>query len=88
MRMIRSDRGAAFLQRGSDQVGDPSYIDEVHQDICEFVGRHADFFDDDDKTNEFIEALLEKKGYKRESHWAPPEKAPRSKGGGSSYFRK
>lgn len=54
----------------------PEYLDEVHQDIAEFAARHLE----DDERDEFIDQLLERKGYQRQSIWAPPE--PDSGGGG------
>lgn len=69
-------------------MGDePSYLDDVHREIAEFAERH---FDDEDERATFVDTLLERKGYKRVSQWAPPE--PPKGGGGPknkpSYFRK
>ena len=56
----------------------PAYIDEVHQDIAEFAARHLD----EDEWDDFVDQLLERKGYQRNTvtTWAPPE--PDSGGGG------
>lgn len=45
----------------------PEYLDEIHQDIAEFYGRHADFLDED-----FVDRMLESRNYQKESRWALP----------------
>lgn len=45
----------------------PEYLDETHQDIAEFYARHSDFLDED-----FIDGMLDARGYQKESRWAPP----------------
>lgn len=52
---------------GQDQ---PQYIDETHQRISEFA---AEFLDDDEEREGFIDGLLERRGYQRMASWAPPE---------------
>jgi restriction endonuclease Mrr len=47
----------------------PAYIDEIHQDIAEFAARHLD----PEEVDDFVDQLLERKGYQRQSIWAPPE---------------
>ncbi len=54
----------------------PDYIDETHQRIVEFA---SEFLDDDDERESFVDGLLERRGYVRESRWAPPPPPP---GGG------
>ncbi len=44
------------------------FLDEIHQDIAEFAERHLE----EEEREEFIDALLERKGYVRVSQWAPP----------------
>lgn len=56
----------------------PSYIDEIHQDIAEFASRHLE----EDERDDFVDSLLERKGYQRMSHWAAPEQQPGGGGGG------
>lgn len=68
-----------------------SFLDETHQRISEF----ADEFLDEDEREGFVDSLMERRGYKRSSHWEPPEpegqggKQPlvRSRGGGSGGSR-
>lgn len=57
------------------------YLDEVHQDIAEFAGRHLE----EDERDEFIDSLLERHGYQRVSKWAAPDD---SGSGGSGSQRK
>lgn len=53
---------------------DPAYLDEHHQRISEFA---ADYFDDDEERETFIDTLLERRGYQRQSAWAlPPDPGP------------
>jgi restriction endonuclease Mrr len=47
----------------------PAYIDEIHQDIAEFAARHLD----PEEIDDFVDQLLERKGYQRQSIWAAPE---------------
>ena len=46
------------------------YVDETHQRIAEFA---EEFLDDDDERGAFIDGLMERHGYERTSHWAPPK---------------
>jgi hypothetical protein len=52
------------------------FLDDIHQDIAEFADRHLE----EDEREAFVDALLERKGYVRQSTWAPPE--PSQGGGG------
>jgi hypothetical protein len=54
----------------------PEYIDETHQRIMEFA---AEFLDDDEEREAFVDGLLERRGYQRATHWTPPE--PQQGGG-------
>lgn len=51
------------------------YLDETHQRIAEF----AESFLEEDEREDFVGALMERHGYQRQSHWAPP--APDEGGG-------
>jgi hypothetical protein len=53
----------------ADDVDLPAYIDEIHQDIAEFAARHLD----PEEVDDFVDQLLERKGYQRQSIWAAPE---------------
>lgn len=46
------------------------YLDEVHQRIAEFA---EEFLEDDEERSGFIDGLMERRGYQRVAHWAPPE---------------
>jgi hypothetical protein len=48
---------------------DPQYLDEHHQRITEFA---ADYFDDDEERDVFVDTLMERRGYQRQNSWAPP----------------
>jgi len=52
---------------------DPQYLDEHHQRITEFAG---DYFDDDEERESFIDTLMERRGYARQSAWALPDQPP------------
>lgn len=52
-----------------DEGEAPVYIDEIHQDIAEFAARHLE----EDERDDFVDQLLERKGYQRQSIWAAPE---------------
>jgi hypothetical protein len=64
----------------------PAYVDEDHQRIHEFA---EDYFDDDEERDEFVNTLMERRGYQRVSSWGPrtepdpdPEPdPPRQRGG-------
>lgn len=58
-----------------------SYLDETHQRIAEF----ADEFLDDDERDGFVDSLMERRGYKRSSHWEPPD--PEQGGGRQPLVR-
>lgn len=60
----------------SDQQ--PIYLDEIHEDISTFAERHLE----EDERAEFIDGLLERHGYVRESTWAPPPPPAGGAGGG------
>jgi hypothetical protein len=63
------------------QQHDPAYLDEHHQRISEFA---ADYFDDDEEREAFIDTLLERRGYTRTSGWSlPPEPDPATGARGS-----
>lgn len=51
------------------------YLDDTHQRISEF----ADDFLDEEEREDFVASLMERRGYLRQSHWAPP--APEEGGG-------
>ncbi|MDA8316529.1 MAG: hypothetical protein M0010_15370 [Actinomycetota bacterium] len=53
----------------SDQ---PQYIDEHHQRFVEFAN---DYLEEEDREA-FVDGLLEKHGYQRETRWAPPAQDP------------
>jgi hypothetical protein len=55
----------------------PAYIDEIHQEIAEFAARHLD----EDEVDDFVDGLLERKGYQRQSIWAPPAADQGGQGG-------
>jgi hypothetical protein len=46
-----------------------SYLDETHQRISEF----AEEFLEEDEREGFVDSLMERRGYKRSSHWEPPD---------------
>lgn len=52
---------------------DPSYLDEHHQRISEFA---ADYFDDDEEREAFVDTLLERRGYQRTAGWSLPAQQP------------
>lgn len=56
----------------------PDYLDEHHQRFVEFADAYLDEADRED----FVDGLLEKHGYTRVSHWAPPEPKDKPKPGG------
>ena len=41
---------------------DPQYLDEHHQRISEFA---AEYFEDDEEREAFVDTLLERRGYQR-----------------------
>ncbi|WP_200834769.1 hypothetical protein [Amycolatopsis alkalitolerans] len=55
------------------------FIDDTHQRIIEFAN---DFFDDEDEHGAFVDHLMERAGYQRQSTWAPPAPEPGAQGGG------
>lgn len=56
------------------------YVDETHQRICEF----ADEFlgDDEEEHQSFVDGLMERRGYIRQSHWGPPDDPGGGQGSG------
>ena len=46
-----------------------NYLDETHQRISEF----ADEFLEEDERGDFVDSLMERRGYKRSAHWEPPD---------------
>lgn len=57
---------------------EPAYIDEDHQRISEFA---QDYFDDDER-DEFVDTLMERRGYQRIQGWGPPAEPPADPQGG------
>ena len=47
----------------------PEYIDETHQRISEFASE----FLEEDERDDFVDSLLERRGYQRATRWLPPE---------------
>lgn len=45
------------------------YVDETHERISAF----AEEFVEEDERESFVDAVLERRGYQRVAHWAPPE---------------
>ena len=61
---------------------DPQYLDEHHQRISEFA---AEYFEDDEEREAFVDTLLERRGYQRTTGWSvPPEPPPPGGGGGGA----
>lgn len=48
------------------------YVDEVHERISMF----ADDFLEEDERPDFVDGMLERLGYERQSSWGPPQAAP------------
>jgi hypothetical protein len=48
----------------------PEFVDEHHQRISEFA---AEYLDDDEEREGFVDGLMERRGYQRSSHWTAPE---------------
>jgi hypothetical protein len=64
---------------------DPQYLDEHHQRISEFA---AEYFDDEEERDAFVDTLLERRGYQRTTGWSvPPEPPPGPQGGGAGGAR-
>ncbi len=64
---------------------EPLYIDDDHQRISEFA---ADYFDDDER-DEFVDTLMERRGYQRIQGWGPPaDPGPDPQGGGRKPGRR
>lgn len=64
---------------------DPQYLDEHHQRISEFA---AEYFEDDEEREAFVDTLLERRGYQRTTGWSvPPEPPPQGSGGGVAGAR-
>jgi hypothetical protein len=59
-------------------MADGDYLDETHQRISEFA---AEFLDDDDERESFVDGLMERRGYQRATHWTAPEPDPKAKPG-------
>lgn len=63
----------------SEDDGAPVYIDEHHQRIAEFA---AEFLEEDER-DEFVDEMLERRGYQRVTNWAaPPPPDPGARGQG------
>ena len=61
---------------------EPQYLDEHHQRISEFA---AEYFEDDEEREAFVDTLLERRGYQRTTGWSvPPDPPPPGSGGGSA----
>lgn len=58
--------------------GGGDYLDETHQRISEFA---AEFLDDDEERESFVDGLMERRGYQRATHWTAPEPDPKAKPG-------
>jgi hypothetical protein len=56
----------------SDEI---SFIDDTHRAFAEF----AEMFLEEDERADFVDGMLERHGYQRQSVWAPP--APQQGGG-------
>jgi hypothetical protein len=50
-------------------AGPGDYLDDTHRAISEFAAA----FLEEDERDEFVDSLLERHGYQKQSHWAPPE---------------
>lgn len=48
---------------------DNPYVDEHHQRIHEFA---SDYLDEDER-DDFVDGLMERRGYQRQHHWVAPE---------------
>lgn len=57
---------------------EPIYLDEIHEDIATFAERHLE----EEERADFVDQLLERHGYQRQSTWAPPPPPDPSQGGG------
>lgn len=57
---------------------EPAYLDEHHQRIVEFA---QDYMDDDER-DEFVDGLMERRGYQRIQGWGPPEEPETDPQGG------
>lgn len=55
---------------------EPAFLDDDHAAIVSF----ADTYLDEDERQDFVDGLLERRGYTRTQSWAPPE--PQQGGGG------
>jgi len=60
------------------------YVDETHQRISEFA---EEFLEDDEERGAFVDGLMERHGYQRTSHWAPPEPQGGGQGGRQPLLR-
>jgi hypothetical protein len=67
--------------RQPQQQHDPQYLDEHHQRISEFA---AEYIEDDEEREIFVDTFLERRGYQRTTGWSvPPEPPPPGGGGGA-----
>jgi hypothetical protein len=58
----------------------PQYLDEHHQRISEFA---AEYFDDDEEREVFVDTIMERRGYQRTASWSlPPPPDPAAGQGG------
>lgn len=67
-------------QQGGDA---PQYLDDTHRAISEF----AEAFLEEDERADFVDGLLERHGYQRQSTWAPPEPQQGGQGGRSQLLK-
>lgn len=58
------------------------YVDEHHERIHTFA---SDYLDEDER-DEFVDSLMERRGYQRAHHWLPPDEE--EGGGGQGGGRK
>jgi hypothetical protein len=57
---------------------EPQFIDDDHAAIVGF----AEAYLEDDERDDFIDQMMERRGYQRVSSWAAPEPDPRQPAGG------
>lgn len=56
----------------------PVYIDEDHQRIAEFAATYLE----EEERDDFVDGMLERRGYQRVTNWAPPPPPEPPAGGG------
>lgn len=47
----------------------PQYVDEHHERIHTFA---SDYLEEDER-DEFVDSMMERRGYQRAHHWLPPD---------------